>query len=273
MRGWSIVSGGAEGLEWQIGVWDRISQLYLDQIDERFAPVVEHCVALAKLQQGDSVLDLGTGTGAAAVRAARLVGPDGSVLGVDVSPEMLRLAAARVGALGNVALSDGRGEQIPAEAGAFDALIACLSFMYVIDRDEAARECARVLRPDGRLVAAVWAGPEEADIVRFQATAGSFAPTPPVPGVGPGVLGDPTAFLEQLRRAGIDAEVQTKTFTFAVDNFELAWEVLAGVTTAQLAPERRQAAKDAVQELMWEDPTAARTFRNTTQFIVGRREG
>lgn len=206
-----------------------------------------------------------------AIRASRKVGPKGRVLGVDVSPKMLRLAEERAegAGVGNVALIDGRAEEIPAETESFDSLIGCLSFMYAVDRQAAARECARVLRRGGRFVATAWAGPEEADIVRFQATAGSFAPAPPVEGVGPGALADPATFLDQLREAGIDAEVHKETFAFEFANFELAWEVLAGVTTAQLAPKRRQAAKAAVQELMWEDPSAPRTFRNTTQFIVG----
>ena len=67
--------------------------------------------------------------------------------------------------------------------------------MYVIDRAAAARELARVLRPQGRLVAAAWAEPEACDIVLFQQTAGLFAGPPPVPGVGPGALADPTPFL------------------------------------------------------------------------------
>jgi SAM-dependent methyltransferase len=71
--------------------------------------------------------------------------------------------------------------------------------MYVIDREAAAREIARVLRPGGRLVAAVWAGPERADIVLLQQTAGSFAPEPPVPGVGPGALsGAATRFTNRV---------------------------------------------------------------------------
>ena len=53
-----------------------------------------------------------------------------------------------------------------------DVLLASLSLMYAIDRAATARECARVLRPGGRFVAAVWAGPEQCDIVRFQALAG-----------------------------------------------------------------------------------------------------
>jgi SAM-dependent methyltransferase len=262
-----------EGLEWQIGVWDRVSQIYLDEIDKRFMPIVRHCVELARLRPGEAVLDVGTGTGTAAVEAGRKVGAMGRVLGVDVSPEMVRLAEARIKSLGlnNVRAVEGRAEQIPADPKAFDALVACLSFMYVIDREAAAQECARVLRPGGRFVAAVWAGPEQADIVRFQQAAGKFAPPPPVQGVGPGALADPTAFLEQLRQAGIDTRVETETFTFDFDTFDRAWEVLAGVTTAQLAPERREEAKRSVLKLTWTDPLGPGTFRNTAQFLVGQR--
>ena len=75
-----------------------------------------------------------------------------------------------------------------------------------------------------------------------------------MPGVGPGALADPTSFVGQLADVGITARVETEELGFDFPDFELAWEVLAGVTTAQLAPERRQEAKEAVQ----------------TQFLVGR---
>ena len=80
------------GLAWQIGVWDRISQLYRDEIDSRFLPVVEGVVRRAELRPGERVLDLGTGTAAVAVRAEAAVGPAGHVVAVDISPEMLVLA-------------------------------------------------------------------------------------------------------------------------------------------------------------------------------------
>ncbi len=263
----------AAGLAWQIGVWDRISRSYLDEVDKRFRPVVEHVLKRAALRPGEHVLDLGTGTGAVALDAAPLVAPGGHVLGIDISPEMLALAQQRASAAGlqNVGVREGRAEDIPVAVASFDVVLASLSLMYAIDRAAAAREIARVLRPGGRLVAAVWAGPDRCDIVLFQQTAGSFAPTPPVPGVGPGALADPAPFLARLQAAGIDARVGTETLGFDFPNFALAWDVLAGVTTAQLPPERQREAKAAVQAAMWPEGERPRHFRNATQFIVGQR--
>ncbi|MDO8614153.1 MAG: methyltransferase domain-containing protein [Dehalococcoidia bacterium] len=262
-----------QGLTWQVGVWDRISQTYLREIDSRFAQVVEKVVERADLRAGQRVLDLGAGTGSVAVRAAPLVGPEGEVTGVDISPEMLALAQQRAAAsaLTNLRFLEGRAEAIPAEDASFDAVLTCLTMMYVIDRAAAARECARVLRPGGRFVASVWAGPDRCDIVLLQQTAGRFAPAPPVPGVGPGALADPAPFLAQLAEAGIDAHVETETLGFDFPDFSSAWEVLAGVTTADLSPERKEEARAAVRALMWPEGDRPRHFRNVTQFIVGQR--
>jgi enediyne biosynthesis protein CalE5 len=263
-----------EAFEWQVGIWDRMSQLYFGEIDSRFAPVVAGAMRRADLKPGERVLDLGTGTGAVAVEAARLVGTTGSVTGVDISPDMLSLAKRRIdeSAYTNIELQQGRAEQIPAGDASFDVVLASLSLMYVIDRVAAAREMRRILRSGGRFVGAVWAGPEQCDIVMFQQTAGKFAPPPPVPWVGPGAMADPTGFLGQLARVGIDTRVEAEELGFDFDDFELAWEVLAGVTTAKLAPERREEAKAAVQAAMWPQGSGPRHFRNVTQFLVGRTQ-
>lgn len=260
-----------QGLEWQVGVWNRISELYAQEVDRRFEQVVQAVIELAELKPGERVLDLGTGTGSVAVHAAALVGREGHVIGTDISADMLLLAERRASDMGvkNVEFQEGRAETIRAEDSSFDVVLASLSLMYVIDRAAAAREIARVLRPGGRLVAAVWAAPEECDIVLFQQTAGSFAPQPPVPGVGPGALADTGTFLSQLSQAGIQAQVKQQQLGFEFDNFESAWEVLAGVTTAQLAREVQEEAKNAVRDLMWKEADGPRHFRNTTQFILG----
>ena len=262
-----------EGLGWQIGVWDRMSDVYLRQIDQRFVPVVEQVIERAALQAGQQVLDLGTGTGSVAIEAARRVAPGGSVIGTDVSPEMLSLAQKRAAGLGleNVRFEAGRGESIDAPDGAFDVVLASLSLMFMLDRAAAAREINRVLRPGGRFVAAVWAGAEQCDLVRFQQTAGGFAPAPPVPGVGPGAMADPSPFLRQLAAAGIDATVETVSVGFDFENFEAAWDVFSSVTAAQLSPGREAEAKAAVQAAMWPDPTQPRHFENLALLIAGQR--
>ncbi len=264
-----------EALEWQVGVWDRISDLYLREIDQRFASVVEAIVARARLTAGENVLDLGTGTGALAERAAESVGAGGQVVGVDISLQMLALARERMAARGltNVTLSEERGESIPAPDHSFDVVLSSLTLMYVIDRAAAAREIARVLRPGGRLIATVWGEPDECDIVLFQQTAGQFADPPPVAGVGPGALADPAPFLQQLIDAGIEPHVETEMLGFDFPDFRSAWEALAGVTTAHLSPDQHQQARRAVMEAMYPGGDAPRHFKNLTQFIIGRAIG
>ena len=262
-----------EGFQWQVGVWDRMANVYQQEIDKRFVPIVEHLLARADLQPGQAVIDLGSGTGAVAFAAAERVGPTGRVTAVDISPEMLSKAraGARARSLSNIGFEEGRGEAIPAPEQSHDAVLASLSLMYVIDRAAAAREIARVLRPGGRLVAAVWAGPDETDIVRFQQTAGSFAPEPPVKGVGPGALADPTLFVNQLSAAGLETQVETKVTGFGFPDFESAWNALAAVTAAALDPVVQDEAKTAVRELMWNAGDEPRDFRNATHFIVSHR--
>lgn len=261
-----------EALRWQVDIWARMSALYTRDIDRRFVPVVKGVIERAALRPGERVIDVGCGTGAVTLRAARAVGSAGRVAGIDISREMLALARQAAANLGlhNVHVREGRAEAIPADDASADVVLASLSLMYAIDRAAAAREIARVLRPGGRFVAAVWAGPASCDIVRFQQTAASFAPRPPVPDVGPGALADPRAFVAQLQNAGIQADVQTEILGFDVDDFASAWDALAGVTAAQLAPERREAAKSAVRSLMWPQGDGPRHFTNATHFIVGR---
>ena len=265
--------GGDQGLAWQIGVWDAMAEVYVREIDRRFEPIVDHILRRAQLRPGQRVLDLGTGTGSVALSCAPRIAPDGHVLGVDISPEMLALARTRAStaALHNVSFADGRAEALPADGSSQDTVLSSLSLMYVIDRAAAAREIARVLKPGGRLVAAVWAGPERADIVRLQQRAGSFAPQPPVAGVGPGAMAEPSPFLAQLADAGIAARVECEMTEFTFDDFASAWAVLAGVTAAAIEPERLEPAKTAVRAEMWPDGDGRRRFQNETQFIVGLR--
>jgi SAM-dependent methyltransferase len=106
------------------------------------------------LQEGETVLDLGSGGGIDALLAARLVGPEGRVIGVDMTPAMLERArenAARAGA-GNVEFREGRLEALPVDDGSMCAVTSNCVINLVPDKARVFSEVARVLRPGGRLV-------------------------------------------------------------------------------------------------------------------------
>ncbi len=106
------------------------------------------------LQPGETVLDLGSGAGIDAFVAARQVGPQGRVIGVDMTPAMLERARAGAAGLGlqQVEFREGRLESLPLEDASVDAVTSNCVINLVPDKRQAFREIARVLRPGGRLV-------------------------------------------------------------------------------------------------------------------------
>ncbi|MDG4823183.1 methyltransferase domain-containing protein [Asanoa sp. WMMD1127] len=122
--------------------------------DTRFGddlPAYAAAVAEAGLPTGGTAVDVGCGTGRAlpALRAA--VGPTGHVLGVDLTPEMLAVAAERSGP-GRAALVLGDARRLPLRAATADAVFAAGLVAHLPDPTEGLRELARITRPGGRLV-------------------------------------------------------------------------------------------------------------------------
>jgi len=109
---------------------------------------------LADLQPGEVVLDLGSGAGLACLLAARKVGPAGRVIGLDMTPEMIKLArrnAKQAGAT-NVEFNYGEIEDIPLPDGSVDLIISNCVVNLSPDKEAVFREAHRVLRPGGRMV-------------------------------------------------------------------------------------------------------------------------
>ena len=117
----------------------------------------EETLRRAGLGPGMQVIDLGSGPGDMAMLAARLVGPAGSVLGVERSPEQVLMARKRVADLGfdNVTFVEGDvaafGDILAEQSGPVDAVIGRLIYMWVPQRAEVLRTCAQRLAP-GALV-------------------------------------------------------------------------------------------------------------------------
>jgi ubiquinone/menaquinone biosynthesis C-methylase UbiE len=122
---------------------------------ESFAGV-GHFFDLADLHTGESVVDLGSGSGMDAFYAAGLVGPSGHVYGVDFTPEQLDKARglAAAAGLGHVDFLEGRIEQIPLPDASVDCVISNGVINLCPDKAAVFADAARVLRPGGRLALA-----------------------------------------------------------------------------------------------------------------------
>jgi arsenite methyltransferase len=110
-------------------------------------------IAVADLHPGETVLDLGSGGGIDVLLSARRVGPAGTVYGLDMTEEMLRLArrnAAEAGAT-NVEFLRGRIEDIPLPGESVDVVISNCVVNLSTDKPAVLGEIARVLRPGGRI--------------------------------------------------------------------------------------------------------------------------
>ncbi|MDM7919296.1 MAG: arsenite methyltransferase [Methanosarcina sp.] len=109
--------------------------------------------AFAELKPGNVVLDLGSGGGFDCFLAAQKVGSSGKVIGVDMTPEMVKKAQANAQKYGylNVEFRHGDIEDLPVEDSSVDVIISNCVINLAPDKEKVFREAFRVLKPEGRM--------------------------------------------------------------------------------------------------------------------------
>ncbi len=208
--------------------WDQ-RHAYLEEIAR---PVTERMLELLDPSPGDEILDLAAGTGVVGFSAAALVGPTGRVIVSDFAGAMVEVASRRAEELGldNVECRVLDAERLELPDGSVDGVLCRWGYMLMADVAAALRETRRVLRADGRVVCAVFAGPEQNPWAALPSRVLQQRGHIPPPEVGaPGILA--LADRDRLRRlfpeAGFaDPAIEEVAFGFRFAGVEDYWEFL-----------------------------------------------
>jgi SAM-dependent methyltransferase len=167
---------------------------------------------------GERILDLGCGGGASTAALADAVGPEGRVTGIDVSPDLLAVARARLAGRGNVELIEADAGRHPFAPSAEDALFSRFGAMFFDDPPAAFANLRRALKPDARAVFVAWREPARnqwaaVPMTFVQEGLGGAVATG---GPGPFAWADPAVYRPLLQGAGF-REVRETTHEFMAE--------------------------------------------------------
>ena len=155
----------SENAEQVLAAWETSSQYWNKHqalIEKMFAPLTRALIEEAQIVAGQSVLDIGGGSGEPSLTIAGVVGPSGQVTFTDPTAGMVKAAreeSERRG-LGNIEFHQSAAEKLPFADNSFDVVVGRLSPMFFADVPGALREILRVVKLGGRLALLVWADRE-----------------------------------------------------------------------------------------------------------------
>ena len=214
--------------------WERQNSWF----EEHARPVTERMVEAMQLEPGATVLELAAGTGIVGLTAVRALGGETQLILSDFSPAMVEAARRRGSELGLASVDyrvlDAEALELP--DASVDGVLCRWGYMLMGDPARALAETQRVLRPNGRLSAAVFASPQQnpwAALPMQILVEGGYAP-PPAPGQ-PGILSlaDPQRVRGLLAEAGFGAvEIDAVAFTYPFDGDEDYWRFLTDMAGA-----------------------------------------
>jgi SAM-dependent methyltransferase len=194
-------------LDWSVGSYEHVA--------EQLLPAAREVVERAQPTPGEQVLDVGCGTGNAALLAAAR---GARVVGVDPASRLLEVAQDRAKAAGlDATFVSGRAEAVPLEDGRFDAVLSVFGVIFASPADAVA-ELARVTAPHGRIVLSAWVpGGAISDAVRVAQAAVRRALGAPE-GPPPFAWHDPSGLAGLLSPHGFEVEVTEHPIAFTADS-------------------------------------------------------
>ena len=239
------------------------------EVETQQRPTYEEAIRRAGIGAGQTVLDVGCGSGAF-LRAAADHGA--GVCGLDASHELLEIARRRVP---EADLSQGDLQQLPFADAGFDAVCGFNSFFFADDMIAALREAGRVAKPGAPVVIQVWGRPEAFDLHLMKDVLARFTPPRPAERIDPATLWRPGVLEPLAAEAGL---VPDRTFdlTWAyefADEAELVRAMTsAGGFGAILGADQRAAARDAIVEALAVCRTPGGGFRlgNEWHYLIAR---
>jgi ubiquinone/menaquinone biosynthesis C-methylase UbiE len=262
--------------------WQRAAEPWHEwgaTIEAWLGEATESMLDLAGIGAGARVLDVAAGAGGQTLRAARRVGPAGTVLATDISPAILAYAdrTAREAGLANVVVREMDGEHLDVDEGVFDAVISRVGLIYLPDRTRALAGMHRALRPGGRIATVNYSTADRngffsipVSVIRRRASLPAPAPGQP----GPFSLGADGVIEDAYRAAGFrEVEVRripsplrlssaAECVRFEQESFGALHQMLAG-----LDEEGRAAAWEEIEDELrqFEGPTG---FAGPCEMIV-----
>jgi ubiquinone/menaquinone biosynthesis C-methylase UbiE len=233
------------------------------------APVSDQLIRSTGITSGQTVLDVATGAGQPALTIAKVVGPNGKVIGVDLSPEMLEVAKeeAAYQGLTNVVFQVVKDESLSMFSdNTFDSVVCRNGLMFMPDPVKALNAFLRVLKPKGKASVTVWGSPDKSPImgVVMKTISRHFPdlklPPTAAPGTPGGAFSIPTVDMlhDYFLKAGFsDFNAEKNEVTVAqTDTAEQFWQGMTEVNgflvilLSKLPEEKKQAIKsDAIESL------------------------
>jgi ubiquinone/menaquinone biosynthesis C-methylase UbiE len=255
------------------------------------APVSDQLIRSTGINSGHTVLDVATGTGQPALTIAKIVGPNGRVIGVDLSTEMLDVAKqeAAYQGLTNVVFQVVKDESLYMfDDNTFDAVVCRNGLMFMPDPVKALKAFLRVLKLGGKASVTVWGSPDKSPVMGvvmktisrhvpdFKLPSASAAAPPSAPG---GAFSIPTVDMlhDYFLRAGFsDFNAEKNEVTVAqTDTAEQFWQGMTEVTgflvilLSKLPEEKKLAIKnDAIESLRKIFPSGG-PVKFTGELILG----